>query len=127
MFGLQRASHMPEIQKISLQFSWNSGSKLTEKLVLAGADDGKVFWSCLAADEIHGADEGLFSVGIEAGHDGVDEEGAEPPLVQHVRQHGGESLGRHLSALGQLVHVLAKLHLLLHSLNVGRETSEAEP
>jgi len=91
----------------------------TEKLFLAGAGNGEVWRLCHASDEVHGADVGLGGVGVKTRHNRVDEEWSKSSLVQHVRQDGGERLGRHVAALRELVHVLAELHLLLDGLDVG--------
>ena len=80
----------------------------TIKLVIASSTDDEVLGVGLVADEVHVAYVGLLGGGVDAGDDGLDEEGAEATLVEQVRQHGCERLGAHLSAFAQLVHVGTK-------------------
>ena len=59
----------------------------TKELFLACASYSEIWGFVLAADEVHTADVGLRRFWVQPCHHGVNEERAEPSLVQHVRQH----------------------------------------
>ena len=98
-----------------------------EELLLGGAADDAVLRGGLAPDEVHVAEVGLAGLGVEPGHDGLDEEGAEAALVEHVGDHGREGLGAHGAALAELVHLDPELDLLEDGLGVGDEAGQADP
>lgn len=96
------------------------------ELLLAGSDDAKVDGRRDAADEIHGADEGLEGLGIEAGDDGFNEVGTEAVLVEELRHHRGVALRLHCSVLADLVEILAEFQALEDGEDVGLEAGQAQ-
>ena len=97
---------MEQIQ-VRRQFKSMLGT-LTIKLIIAGSADNEVLGIGLVANEVHVADVWHLGGRVDAGDDGLDEEGAEAALVEQVGQHCGERLGAHFSTLAQLVHVGSK-------------------
>merc|ERR1719282_1250401 len=99
----------------------------SHQLLLTSSASNKVDGLSDTSNEVHVADVGSVGHRVKTSHDRLDEEGPEPPLIQHVGHHVSEGLWSHLPSFLELVHVHPELNLLFDCLNIRGQSGQPDP